>query len=195
MYCSKYLPDIIKEQKTYKDGKLQKVTLTVSQVVYQFASGMLLYHAYAHNSVVQRKYCFCFYFGRLQMCQAKNCVIWRLFNGSVPLSLLSFTWLFSSWLYHNIWKWVQSLTSSLFVLVPFIFPGSGRCVPGYRWPNHHRGSHQGTCSDSWTSSGRNRKSSRWRWWLVLGWYICLSFGNWSILVSCFNEWSWRTYEW
>lgn len=26
LYCSKYLPDIIKEQKTYKDGKLQKVT-------------------------------------------------------------------------------------------------------------------------------------------------------------------------
>lgn len=25
LYCSKYLPDIIKEQKTYKDGKLQKV--------------------------------------------------------------------------------------------------------------------------------------------------------------------------
>lgn len=25
MYCSKYLPDIIKEQKAYKDGKLQKV--------------------------------------------------------------------------------------------------------------------------------------------------------------------------
>lgn len=27
LYCSKYLPDIIKEQKTYKDGKLQKVML------------------------------------------------------------------------------------------------------------------------------------------------------------------------
>lgn len=26
LYCSKYLPDIIKEQKTYKDGKLQKVS-------------------------------------------------------------------------------------------------------------------------------------------------------------------------
>lgn len=25
LYCSKYLPDIIKEQKAYKDGKLQKV--------------------------------------------------------------------------------------------------------------------------------------------------------------------------
>lgn len=25
LYCSKYLPEIIKEQKTYKDGKLQKV--------------------------------------------------------------------------------------------------------------------------------------------------------------------------
>ena len=25
LYCSKYLPDIIKEQKNYKDGKLQKV--------------------------------------------------------------------------------------------------------------------------------------------------------------------------
>lgn len=25
LYCSKYLPDVIKEQKTYKDGKLQKV--------------------------------------------------------------------------------------------------------------------------------------------------------------------------
>ena len=26
LYCSKYLPDVIKEQKTYKDGKLQKVS-------------------------------------------------------------------------------------------------------------------------------------------------------------------------
>lgn len=25
LYCSKYLPEIIKEQKTYKEGKLQKV--------------------------------------------------------------------------------------------------------------------------------------------------------------------------
>lgn len=25
MYCSKYLPDVIKEQNAYKDGKLQKV--------------------------------------------------------------------------------------------------------------------------------------------------------------------------
>lgn len=25
LYCSKYLPDIIKEQKAYKEGKLQKV--------------------------------------------------------------------------------------------------------------------------------------------------------------------------
>lgn len=60
---------------------------------------------------------------------------------------------------------------TVFVLLAFIFPGSGRCVPGYRCPNHHRGSHQGACSDSWTSSGWNRKSSRWRWWLVLGFYI------------------------
>lgn len=27
LYCSKYLPDIIKEQKAYKDGKLQKVDM------------------------------------------------------------------------------------------------------------------------------------------------------------------------
>lgn len=65
-------------------------------------------------------------------------------------------------------RWLLSLTSSLFVLLAFTFPGSARCVPGYRCPNHHRGSHQGACSDSWTSSGRNRQSSRWRWWLVLG---------------------------
>lgn len=32
LYCSKYLPEIIKEQKTYKDGKLQKVTLSLSVV-------------------------------------------------------------------------------------------------------------------------------------------------------------------
>uniref|UniRef100_A0A3B5AVX6 Protein phosphatase 1G n=1 Tax=Stegastes partitus TaxID=144197 RepID=A0A3B5AVX6_9TELE len=28
LYCSKYLPDIIKEQKTYKDGKLQKLQIS-----------------------------------------------------------------------------------------------------------------------------------------------------------------------
>lgn len=33
LYCSKYLPDIIKEQKAYKDGKLQKVTLAAPLVV------------------------------------------------------------------------------------------------------------------------------------------------------------------
>lgn len=33
LYCSKYLPDIIKEQKTYKDGKLQKVTLCLDAVL------------------------------------------------------------------------------------------------------------------------------------------------------------------
>lgn len=32
LYCSKYLPDIIKEQKTYKDGKLQKVKLSPDPV-------------------------------------------------------------------------------------------------------------------------------------------------------------------
>lgn len=32
LYCSKYLPDIIKEQKTYKDGKLQKVMLSPDPV-------------------------------------------------------------------------------------------------------------------------------------------------------------------
>lgn len=33
LYCSKYLPDIIKEQKTYKDGKLQKVMLCLNPVL------------------------------------------------------------------------------------------------------------------------------------------------------------------
>lgn len=33
LYCSKYLPDIIKEQKAYKDGKLQKVTLAAPHTV------------------------------------------------------------------------------------------------------------------------------------------------------------------
>lgn len=33
LYCSKYLPDIIKEQKTYKDGKLQKVKLCPDPVL------------------------------------------------------------------------------------------------------------------------------------------------------------------
>lgn len=33
LYCSKYLPDIIKEQKTYKDGKLQKVMLCLDPVL------------------------------------------------------------------------------------------------------------------------------------------------------------------
>ncbi len=34
LYCSKYLPDIIKEQKTYKDGKLQKVRSCRSNMMY-----------------------------------------------------------------------------------------------------------------------------------------------------------------
>lgn len=59
----------------------------------------------------------------------------------------------------------------MFVLVAVIFPGSGRCVPGYRCPDHHTGSHQGTGSDSWTPSGWSRKSSGWRWWLVSGLYV------------------------
>lgn len=33
LYCSKYLPDIIKEQKTYKDRKLQKVKLCLDPVL------------------------------------------------------------------------------------------------------------------------------------------------------------------
>lgn len=36
LYCSKYLPDIIKEQKTYKDGKLQKVRNLRSRVDHLF---------------------------------------------------------------------------------------------------------------------------------------------------------------
>lgn len=35
LYCSKYLPEIIKEQKTYKDGKLQKV---ISKVFWEFGN-------------------------------------------------------------------------------------------------------------------------------------------------------------
>lgn len=29
LYCAKYLPDIIKDQKAYKEGKLQKVCLSI----------------------------------------------------------------------------------------------------------------------------------------------------------------------
>ncbi len=49
LYCSKYLPDIIKEQKAYKDGKLQKVRLAAPLIVllcyydwYQFVPAIIL---------------------------------------------------------------------------------------------------------------------------------------------------------
>lgn len=34
LYCAKYLPDIIKDQKAYKEGKLQKVCLFVMLLLY-----------------------------------------------------------------------------------------------------------------------------------------------------------------
>lgn len=34
LYCAKYLPEIIKDQKAYKEGKLQKVCLFVVLLLY-----------------------------------------------------------------------------------------------------------------------------------------------------------------
>lgn len=34
LYCAKYLPDIIKDQKAYKEGKLQKVCLPTLFILY-----------------------------------------------------------------------------------------------------------------------------------------------------------------
>jgi hypothetical protein len=34
LYCAKYLPDIIKDQKAYKEGKLQKVCLSTLLILH-----------------------------------------------------------------------------------------------------------------------------------------------------------------
>lgn len=71
LYCAKYLPDIIKDQKAYKEGKLQKVCLPTVFILhfYRFSlvfhflafpfslpPGFLL-HFLLNNSVLKMSLC------------------------------------------------------------------------------------------------------------------------------------------
>ena len=44
LYCAKYLPDIIKDQKAYKEGKLQKVCLPTLFVLHFCRLSLFLPH-------------------------------------------------------------------------------------------------------------------------------------------------------
>lgn len=173
LYCAKYLPDIIKDQKAYKEGKLQKVCLFVVLLLY-FCRLSLVFQSLAFPFLLPVSCGLSHFCSHLDLLRAASLFsgLWTVFYLYVSISLYGGSHCNLHAIFVPRLHVVNSLcthcTFSYTCLILFgLYTGIRRCLLGYRCQTDHWGSHQGAGTDCRATHwgwGWKRKSSWWRWW-------------------------------